>query len=113
MPLPTPKLGLVVYYGFVWAGAHRRRVGKLLRNPPRLSPIPLARYRRWWMAQELIHPTIEAVILAACLAVARRRPVGLRRCHTSPVDTFQPLRIAGMMSTANLLGVAHIRASPG
>ena len=25
MPLPAPKLGLVVHYGFVWAGAGRRR----------------------------------------------------------------------------------------
>jgi hypothetical protein len=25
MPLPAPKLGLVVQYGFVWAGAGRRR----------------------------------------------------------------------------------------
>ena len=25
MPLPAPKLGLVVHYGFVWSGAGRRR----------------------------------------------------------------------------------------
>lgn len=25
MPLPAPKLGLVVHYGFVWAGMRRRR----------------------------------------------------------------------------------------
>nr|WP_294525085.1 hypothetical protein [uncultured Rhodopila sp.] len=26
MPLPAPKLGLVVHYGFVWAGLGRRRL---------------------------------------------------------------------------------------
>jgi hypothetical protein len=34
MPLPAPKLGLVVQYGFVWAGAGRRAPADAGKNRP-------------------------------------------------------------------------------
>jgi hypothetical protein len=56
------------------------------------------RCRKWWMAQELIHPTREAVIFGHCLGVeavdAVAILVGELGCEVAGLGTLLPQKAA-------------------
>ena len=72
--------------GPIAPGPLRCRVDKLLRHPLLFWPAPPAWRRSWWMAQELIHPTIEAIIIGRRLR--RKRTAGKL---PSPGPTLVPM----------------------
>ena len=90
MPLPAPKLGLVVHYGFVWEGAGRRRLPEAGKDRPYLI-VDLEQVEEAGLSGRV-------VVRVTYLPVAHVAPRGHEQAITIPPRVAQHLGLTSQQS---------------